>query len=218
MYVEYRHESESLYETVQAVPEADVEVRNIATGAETPLRLACTVSGDEASQFKTVAEGDRSVAEIKCLENGDVRKLYWIKLVSGTAEQRAYEAAVDSGGVYLQSRRSRDGWYTTMNYPDQESFQEFQRRVSEQGIKIEPKVVRSGHYLLSGGAFDLTEKQEIVLREAIDTGYFEIPREGSLTDIAERLDISEQAVSERIRRALGELADAAVTTDNGKSQ
>jgi predicted DNA binding protein len=98
-----------------------------------------------------------------------------------------------------------------MNYPDQDSFQEYQRRIDEAGMEIEPTVVRVGRYLISGGAFDLTEKQEAILTEAIEGGYFDIPRGSTLGDIAARLSISEQAASERLRRAMNSLARAAVT-------
>lgn len=212
MYVEYYHQSEVLHETVQRVPGVEIEVRNLATGPETPLRLTCTVTGETVGDFHEAAQADSSIADIKLLERGSYRQLYWIKLVDGTIDQQAYEIAIDAGGVYLQSRRSDQGWVTTMNYPDQDSFQDFQRRIAEAGMEIEPTVVRTGQYLLSGGAFDLTEKQEDVLSEAIDIGYFDIPRSGSLEDIAERLDISEQAASERLRRAMDELAGAAVTS------
>lgn len=82
-------------------------------------------------------------------------------------------------------------------------------------MEIEPTVVRVGRYLISGGAFNLTEKQEAVLVEAIEGGYFEIPRGSTLGDIADHLSISEQAASERLRRAMASLARAAVTNAAG---
>lgn len=212
MYIEYYHESEILRETLRPLSDLQITVRNIATGPETPLRTICAVTGDECDEFGNLAEADPSVDELKLLEKGSLRRLYWISAVPGTVDQRAYEAAIDSGGVYLQSRRAKNGWYTTMNYPDQECFQEFQRRITEAGMEIDPRVVRTGQYLLSGGAFDLTEKQEAVLTAAIESGYFEIPRRTTLADIADRLSISEQAASERLRRAMNSLGRAAVTT------
>lgn len=218
MYIEYYHESEVLKETLEGLPDLQVEVRNLATGPETPLRAICSVSGSDCDEFVTHATSDSTVDELKLLEEGDLRRLYWVKAVPGTVDQRAYEIAVDAGGVYLQSRRANGGWCTTMNYPDQASFQEFQRRITEEGMKIEPTVVRVGRYLLSGGAFDLTDKQEIVLTAAIEGGYFDIPREITLGEIADRLSISEQAASERLRRAMDALGRAAVTSTAEENQ
>jgi predicted DNA binding protein len=211
MYVEYHHQSEIFHRTLHKVDHVDVVVRDLATGPETPLRAIAAVTGDGCQRFHSLVADDPFVDEFKLLEDGDLRRLYWLRAVPETVDQRAYEAAVDSGGVYLQSRWAGDCWYTTMNYPDQEAFQEYQRRIDEAGMEIEPTVVRVGRYLISGGAFDLTEKQEAVLTEAIEGGYFDIPRGSTLGDIAGRLSISEQAASERLRRAMGSLARAAVT-------
>jgi len=211
MYVEYFHQSEILRETLESVSEVRIEVRNLAKGKETALRAIAWVTGREVETFHRLAPQDPSVKSLRLLEDGDFRRLYSIETVPGTLDERAYEAAVDSGGVYLQSRTGEDGWYTTMNYPDQESFRQYQQRISEEGMEIEPTIVRAGKYLISGGAFDLTDKQEVVLAEAVNAGYFEIPRQGSLAAVAEKLDISEQAASERLRRAMGALAAAAIT-------
>jgi len=211
MYVEFYHQSEIFHRTLHEVDSVEVVVRSLATGPETPLRLIAAVTGGGCGAFHSMIADDPSVEEFKLLEDGDLRRLYWMRAVSGTVDQRAYEAAVDSGGVYLQSRWAGDGWYTTMNYPDQECFRDYQQRIDEAGMEIEPTIVRVGRYLISGGAFDLTEKQEAVLLEATEGGYFEVPRGSTLSDIADRLSISEQAASERLRRAMGSLARAAVT-------
>jgi predicted DNA binding protein len=211
MYVEYYHESEILYETLEAVSDIHVEVRNLGKGKETALRAIVSVTGEAMEQFHNHALQDPSIESLKLLEDGEFRRLYSMEAIPGTVNETAYETAVDSGGMYLQSRTGEDGWYTTMNYPDQESFQQYQRRISEEGIEIEPTVVRAGKYLISGGAFDLTNKQEVVLAEAVNAGYFEIPRQGSLAEVADELDISEQAASERLRRAMNALAQAAIT-------
>lgn len=211
MYVEFHHRSEIFHETLRETDGVEVVVRNLATGPETPLRLIAAVTGDGCGAFHSRVAEDSSVEELKLLEDGTLRRLYWMQAVPGTIDQRAYEAAVDAGGVYLQSRWAGTGWYTTMNYPDQASFTEYQHRIDDAGMEIEPTIVRAGRYLISGGAFDLTEKQEAVLLEAVEGGYFQVPRGSTLGDIAANLDISEQAASERLRRAMASLAQAAVT-------
>ncbi len=213
MYVEYSHQSEILHRTVQRIPELQLQVRNLASGPETPLRFTCTVSGCDGERFERAVKEDSSVVELKRLDCRKLGGLYWIKAVPDTVDQRAYEAAIDAGGVYLQSRRTEDRWSTSMNYPDQESFQEFQRLIEEAGMEIEPTVIRVGQYRLSGGATHLTEKQEAVLVAALGVGYFDIPKSGSLSAVAEELGISKQAASERLRRAMSSLARGAVASE-----
>lgn len=47
----------------------------------------------------------------------------------------------------------------------------------------------------------LTDKQRQALELALDSGYYDQPRETCLTDLAEELGITESAVSQRIRNA-----------------
>ena len=45
---------------------------------------------------------------------------------------------------------------------------------------------------------------------AVDMGYFSVPREAATEDLAERLDVSHQAVSERLRRGTKALVTATI--------
>lgn len=47
----------------------------------------------------------------------------------------------------------------------------------------------------------LTEKQRQTLELALDRGYYERPRNTDLTELAEQLDLSKSAVSQRLRTA-----------------
>lgn len=48
--------------------------------------------------------------------------------------------------------------------------------------------------------FGLTPSQQEALAVALEQGYFDVPRTTTLVEIAERLGVSDQAVSERLRR------------------
>jgi hypothetical protein len=47
----------------------------------------------------------------------------------------------------------------------------------------------------------LTERQERLVRTAIEEGYYDTPREASLTELAEALDIAKSTASETLHRA-----------------
>lgn len=54
----------------------------------------------------------------------------------------------------------------------------------------------------------LTEKQRRTVMTAFEAGYYDVPREATTEDVADELDISHQALSERFRRAHAELVKA----------
>ncbi|WP_425492942.1 helix-turn-helix domain-containing protein [Natrinema amylolyticum] len=59
-------------------------------------------------------------------------------------------------------------------------------------------------------AAPLTDGQATLLAAALEHGYFEVPRGITLNDLADDLDCSHQALSGRMRRALGNLVDTAL--------
>jgi hypothetical protein len=52
------------------------------------------------------------------------------------------------------------------------------------------------------GTSDLTRKQREAIVTALEAGYFDVPRETTLKSIADSIDISDTAVSYRLRRGL----------------
>lgn len=54
----------------------------------------------------------------------------------------------------------------------------------------------------TGPWFGVTPPQRDALLLACEEGYYDIPRRASTADLAERLDISDQAVTERLRRGI----------------
>ncbi len=53
----------------------------------------------------------------------------------------------------------------------------------------------------SGGALDLTDRQREVLRTAVEMGYYDVPREASVNDVAARLECAASTVSDHLRKA-----------------
>ena len=58
----------------------------------------------------------------------------------------------------------------------------------------------------------LTARQYRALRTALERGYYEVPREGSLADVAAELDCTESTASDVLRRAEREVLRAVVSS------
>lgn len=53
----------------------------------------------------------------------------------------------------------------------------------------------------------LQAEQREALQVALEAGYFDVPRNATLVELVEELDVSDSAVSRRLRRALSTLLD-----------
>ena len=75
---------------------------------------------------------------------------------------------------------------------------------------IRVELDRAGEYDGGPAVDGLTDRQRVALDAAVDVGYYEVPREGSVEDVAERLDCSPATASEHLRKAEATLAYEAV--------
>lgn len=64
-----------------------------------------------------------------------------------------------------------------------------------------------------GSGHGLTKCQYESLLEADEMGYYDVPRDTTLSELAEQLDVSHQSLSERLRRGHGALVDRYLKTN-----
>ncbi|MFP4530893.1 MAG: helix-turn-helix domain-containing protein [Halodesulfurarchaeum sp.] len=92
----------------------------------------------------------------------------------------------------------------TTHVPDREVLQELIEDLKSVGnsVSLQEIVTGSGSELTSRfervDLSSLTEKQQSAVELAIEEGYYKRPRETSLEELADQLDISQQALSQRL--------------------
>jgi hypothetical protein len=97
-------------------------------------------------------------------------------------------------------------WRLRVLYPERSLFSDTHDFCEAHGLSFDVASIRE----LDGepaGRFGLTTEQYEVLSEAAEHGYFEVPREVTLEELADRLGVSHQALSERLRRAIDALVE-----------
>lgn len=102
------------------------------------------------------------------------------------------------------------GWRQSGWFAHYDAFDEFRRFWQRNGGFQLHRLTREGDAEPPGDG--LTDRQREALRIAYERGYFAIPREASLDDIAGELDISASSLSERLRRAQTQLIEETVAT------
>jgi predicted DNA binding protein len=106
-----------------------------------------------------------------------------------------------------QNKHQRESRPLTLvlEVPDRGSLIELLSAIEERGVSAVTREIRrpqeSTGQQVHVDLGVLTEKQRRALELALEGGYYERPREIDLTSIAEQLDISKSAVSQRLRSA-----------------
>ncbi|MFB9809303.1 helix-turn-helix domain-containing protein [Haladaptatus pallidirubidus] len=110
---------------------------------------------------------------------------------------------VDRAGLTLLSGiGTQTGWELQLRADDQQSISHFQRYCHEYDIPITVTRLYALSELRTGEQYQLTSAQEEALTTAFKAGYFDQPREVTLEDITDELDISRQSLAAHTREVL----------------
>lgn len=215
----FRLETPILHRALQDVPELTASVVQQTATPSTATTMTLRTSGDDFAVFEAGLDADPTIAEWTVLTEIDGTKLYRAELSERGEECITYRSWVELGAIFMSAERSGDGWHIQMRFPNRESVQEYAMFCSERDLTFDLSCLYSADGE-RGDGYGLTAVQRETLLAAIDAGYYSIPREVSAEELAERLGISHQAVSERLRRGTEALIRSTVaepTDDSRKS-
>ncbi len=174
--------------------------RTVGVDPSQPAHFSWVTDG--AATFESVVEDDPTVRDVRFLtENGD-RRLY--RYVVTEKAHTTYPKLVDIGAQRLHVQYADGWWHARTRFPDAETFASYRAWLDDGGVSV--RQIRE-YRDDTGGDSGLTPEQQAVLELANERGYFAIPRETTASALAEELDISGQAVSERLRRGLARLTE-----------
>lgn len=208
--VEFKLEHPILRETLQSVPEMRLEWER-SDPHDGRIRVLVWVEGGDFDAFEAALEDDPTVSSPLRVIAVDDRRLYELELIDEGLETSIYPLMIEEGGIIHELTATHEGWEFRAGFPDRDSFGRFDEFCRNHDIELHVRQVYEQRAGSDGPEYGLTASQREVLVEAIECGYFEIPRECSLAELADRLGISENAASERIRRAMEQLVERTVT-------
>lgn len=199
---------QALTATLRAVPEVHLElVQEVGTDPREPF-LFVWMTGADPERFETAMAGDDSVTAVeRYVEAGD-RTLYRMR-ITDAVDAVSYPMWVELGAEQLEATWFDGYWHNRMRFPDREALATCRDWCLGHDIEFDLTRVYSEEAGPGGGA-PLTPEQREVFRVAYEMGYFEVPRQSSMADLATALGISSQAVSERLRRGYRALVRAHV--------
>lgn len=122
----------------------------------------------------------------------------------------------DQDAVLLEASGTADYWQGRIRFHTEEGATAFQQACRDRGI---PLTVTDVHDLREpegtglAGEVSLTPAQREALSLAYERGYFDVPRRATVVELSEEIGVSDQAISERLRRAQANLARAVVGSD-----
>lgn len=194
--------------TFEAVPQATFEVERLATHSREWVMPFLWATHDDMGAVEDALRSDPSVDELDMIgQTGNIGqfKAEWNEDFQGLIDE-----IVDQHGIMQEAEAGGGTWYLKLKFIDQDAVSEFQAFFREQGYNFELQR-RYDSATAKEREYDLSPQQREVLVTGQDMGYFEVPREAQIGDLADELGISTNAVSQRLRRATKNLTRNTLT-------
>ncbi|POG57451.1 helix-turn-helix domain-containing protein [Haloferax marisrubri] len=196
---------------IERVPAMRLDVeQSVATDPDRPV-FFLWASGGDFDAFEAAMRDDDTVGDPTLMEALSDRRLYRVQ-VSAAPEVVVAPSGGEVGASRLDARFTVAGLHARMRFSGREGLLRYRELCRQSGLEVTVRRLSRGDDP-SAERYGLSEKQRRALELAAARGYFEVPRGVALSDLADELGISPQSTSERLRRGLGQLVSATVTSE-----
>lgn len=113
---------------------------------------------------------------------------------------------VESHARVLEAHAEDGAWTFRLQFQNHEALRTFEEGCSADDVHLD--LQRLGDPELTGVEPPLSSAQRDAMSVAYERGYWKVPREVTVAEVADQLGISAQAVSERLRRGINNLVGA----------
>lgn len=191
-------EKTALHETFEDLPELDVRMEHIVGTEQGEVMPFVWVSGAGEDDIERSLHADSSTAEVRKVDEEDDAFLYKLAFINGL--HVLAEIIFEKAGTILEVQGYDGTWRLLFRFPNRDNFAEAYETLRE--YDFEPELL-DVHSLdaESESPRELTDEQYEILQAAHEMGHYDVPRDTTLESVADKLDISRQAASERLRRA-----------------
>lgn len=190
-------------------PDVVVEAEQLVPTNNGPSPYLWTTDG-KTPAFEDAVAADPEVERVRQVAGFDEGALYRIRWAPNDSGLLQWIAETGNDTAVLHAEGSDDEWTLKLRFPSRATLTEFREFCDRRGIDL--RVIRLYDLIdPKMGQYNITAKQREALVRALEMGHFEIPRETTLETVAESLDISPRAVSERLRRGQTNLLNNSLT-------
>ena len=150
--------------------------------------------------FEMSVRGHSSVEDITEVNSHNGETLYALQW--NPPPDSFLRTIMEMGAVVLNASGDATQWGLEVRFPDHETLSSFQEYYVDQGVAVTIERIYNPTKPDAGPWYGLTQPQRVALIAAVENGYYALPREISTKDLADGFDISDQAMTERLRRGI----------------
>lgn len=197
-------------QAVSGDPDVSVSLESIVPidKRKVPFLWATIHDSENFDTFEHTLRESEAVTNVEALTRIQDSVLYSVEW--DTSEETFLNGVIEAGGALLEGTVNSTCSFTVRftNHADLTRFHQFYQ-ANNFPVHID-RVYTLTEEPGSAYRFDLTPAQREALVNAVENGYFAVPRETTLEEIGAELNISRQAASELVRRGAGKVLRTAL--------
>lgn len=155
------------------------------------------VSDDAPDRREADLRSHPSVAEVEPVSERDSRSVFRVTWADVPVHGFAFD---EVDGHLLRAVGEAGGWDLTVLFDGRGSLTPFWDMVRETGVPVTVETVKTSSGYPESVSESLSHQQRETLRRAVERGFYDIPRRCTMAELGRDFGISDQAVSERLRR------------------
>lgn len=155
------------------------------------------------TSFEESVQGHPAVNDIEVISTHDGEVLY--ALDWDVSEDTFFEGLIERAANLLEAQGGADTWTFELRFQSHADLSSFQDHCTDHDIPIEVQRLYNPTKPDAGPWYGLTSVQRTALGRAVEAGYYSIPRQISTDELAAEFGITDQAVTERLRRGIQNL-------------
>ncbi|WP_136718487.1 helix-turn-helix domain-containing protein [Halorientalis salina] len=204
----------ALQRTFEAVPDVTIEIERLATHSREWIMPFLWATSDDLDSVERALRSDPSIDELEAIgADGSIGqfKVQWVEDFQTLIDQ-----IVNQHAIIQEAEAAHGVWSLKLKFVDQDAVSEFQTYFHEREYQFELQRLYEAT-APKEREYELSHEQYEVLVTALELGYFSIPRDAQIGDLANELGISTDAVSQRLRRAMTNLTSNTLTISTPES-
>lgn len=201
-------EAFSLERALSSVPAMRVEADRLASHSPQEVFPFLWARGGDFDAFERALADDPTVTDVSNADTAQDEVLYRLKWSQEFCE--LIHEMVDHHAAIVEATAQDDEWRLRLRFANEPRISEFQTHFRERDHEFtvhnlaHPTEPRQR-------TFGLTAEQYESLVVAVREGYFRVPRETTVEALGDRLGVSANAASERLRRGMDALVREALS-------
>lgn len=204
-----KHERLSLVPTLRNLE--DIKIRVIPQGNTSPgaTVFPFLIEYDDRKRLESMLDNDPTVNEYELMDWTDRTGIYYIEHTPTT--KLISTVVTDVNGFLVDTETKGNGWLVELLLPSRKALASVWTFANENDISLDIIEIYNNDNAGTEMTYGLTDEQQVALQTAYDQGYFNEPRDISLSDVADELEVSSTAMSGRLRRGMRNLIAATIS-------